>query len=94
MKKLTALFFLLLICLTNLPGKLYAWDTGYEWFADSDETETESKEEKKEGKEFTSHAHKKLALPSLLSSIDFACGTFVLPHPALDKPVPPPDFSC
>ena len=94
MKKLTALFFLLLLCLTNLPGKLHACDTGYEWFAESDETETESKEEKKELKEFTSQAHKKLPLLSLLSFTYLACGPFVLPNPSLDKPTLPPDFGC
>jgi hypothetical protein len=77
-----------------LPGKIHACDAGYEWFADSDETETESKEEKKEVKEFTSPTYKKFALFSLLSFTYFDCGPSALPDPALDRPTPPPDFAC
>ena len=94
MKKLAAIFFLLLICMTNVSGNLHACVIGYEWSADADEPETKNKGEKKEAKEFTSIACKNFYVLASVTLPYQICGVAILPQPTLDKPSPPPDLSC
>jgi hypothetical protein len=90
MKKIIAILFLSLICLTTIPGKLLAWNMGYELATDSEEPEKENKEGKKEVKEFTVSVHKPYSAPDLICNYK-AHKAIIFPQPVIDKQTPPPN---
>ena len=93
MKKLVAIMFLFLICLTTIQGRLSLCDMGYELLADTEEADSENKESKKEIKEFTVTTQKPDSGPGItyLYSLQRSC---ISPQPVVDQQTPPPDFTC
>jgi hypothetical protein len=94
MKSLAAILFFTLISLSMFSSLPLSWKKGYEVVADSEEKALESKEEKKEAKEFTlQHLKKQSGTPSVrcLYGVHEA---FTFPQPVLDKHTPPPDPTC
>ena len=87
MKKLIAILFLSLICLTTVSDKLSVQEIGYELTADSDETDPESKEGKKEIKEFTTPTEKRPFAGLLIDYRYKVSRTFIFPQPFCNEPV-------
>ena len=94
MKKLIAILFLSLICLTTLSGKVYSWDMNYELAMDAEEGENKNKEGKKDSKEYTASNYSKTFYAPLALYFFKEQKAFILPQPVIDKQTPPPDFTC
>ena len=92
MKKLIAILFLSLICLTTLSGKVYSWDMNYELAMDAEEGE--NKEGKKDSKEYTAYHSSKTFNATLARYFFKEHKAFIFPQPVIDKQTPPPDFTC
>jgi hypothetical protein len=94
MKKLIAIFFLSLLCLTIVPGGTRLWDAIYEQGTENEDNVKVNKESKKEVKEFKITTHKKAYTALAFINCYKANETIIFPRPVLDKRTPPPDQTC